>query len=391
VDPLVAATRAKVTPELVYRDAINGYAAPLTSKQLNAVTADPATLGVQQDVILTAPPEQPAEAPPPQFVSVGIRRVGGLASPTAKIDGIDERVDVDVAVIDDGIDVNHPDLNVAGVVNCIHPNRTELDMESPRSGPNIPGWHGTMVAGFVGAIDNAFGAVGIAPGARIWGVQSSTSNGNLTLARILCGLNWVAAHADTIEVVNMSFGGSFKRTADCVDPGRPGERKGQRDVLHEAVCAVDRAGVTMVAAAGNESTSAPHYPATYDEVIAVSAIGDDDGLPGGLSPYVDCPYADFSNQADDAFAFFSNYGPWVDIAAPGVCISSTYPGGLYGTSSGTSFATPIVAGAAALYLATHPGATPAQVRAALLATAEPGPIPGDPDTFPEGIVNVSTL
>jgi subtilisin len=90
-------------------------------------------------------------------------------------------------------------------------------------------------------------------------------------------------------------------------------------------------------------------------------------------------------------AFFSNYGSTVDIAAPGVCVSSTYIGSQYAQGSGTSFASPLVAGAAALYVATHPGATPAQVRQALLDRAEPGPIPGDPDTYHEGVLNVRGL
>jgi subtilisin family serine protease len=94
---------------------------------------------------------------------------------------------------------------------------------------------------------------------------------------------------------------------------------------------------------------------------------------------------------DDTFATFSNFGTTVDISAPGVCITNTYPGGLHAVGSGTSFAAPLVSGAAALYLANHPGASPATVKAALLALAEPGPIPGDPDAFHEGIVNVSTL
>ena len=94
---------------------------------------------------------------------------------------------------------------------------------------------------------------------------------------------------------------------------------------------------------------------------------------------------------DDTFAIFSNFGSVVDLAAPGVCTTSTYPGGLYAVGSGTSFSAPRVAGAASLYIANHPGASPADVRAALISLAEPGPIPGDPDAYPEGIVNVSTL
>jgi subtilisin family serine protease len=88
------------------------------------------------------------------------------------------------------------------------------------------------------------------------------------------------------------------------------------------------------------------------------------------------------------FASFSNFGAPVDIAGPGVCILSTWIGSSYNTISGTSMATPHVTGAAALYIAAHPGSTPAQVKAGLLAAAEPGPIPGDPDALKEGIVHV---
>jgi subtilisin len=380
VDPVAAAGRAQVTPTLIFREAINGYAASLTKTQLSRVTSDVNTISVQADSVLVAPqPRKISDPPPvvPQFVTTGIRRIGGLESPTAKIDGIDERTDVDVAVIDDGVDSAHPDLNVAGVTNCLHPTRATVD----------PGSHGTLVAGLVGAIDNAFGAVGVAPGARIWGVQAANSNGALTYSRILCGLNWVAGQAEVIDVVNMSFGGKWAEK-DCVGPSRPGERKGQRDLIHEAICAVDAAGVTLVASAGNNSSDELQYPGAFEEVIGVSAIGDADGLPGGLMPNVPC-VGDV--QPDDSFAFFSNYGSWVDISAPGVCISSTYPGGLYATGSGTSFSSPLVAGAAALYVHNHPDASPDQVRAALIETAEPGPIPGDPDPFNEGIVNVAAL
>lgn len=131
-------------------------------------------------------------------------------------------------------------------------------------------------------------------------------------------------------------------------------------------------------------------PAAYDEVITVSAIADSDGLPGGLGPMPACLLPEFP-MLDDTFATFSNFGAPVDIAAPGVCRTSTFPGGLYAFDSGTSFSAPLVAGAAALYISTHPGATPAQVRASLIAAEEPGPITGDPDAYPEGIVNVSTL
>ncbi len=159
----------------------------------------------------------------------------------------------------------------------------------------------------------------------------------------------------------------------------------RHDSLHQAICASVAAGVTYVVAAGNFAADAANtIPAAYDEVITVSAIADSDGTSGGLGP------STCLGDADDSFAHFSNFGADVDIAASGECVISTALGGSgYGFGSGTSFATPAVAGAAALYLVTHPLASPAQVRAALIAAAEPGPITGDPDTFHEGVVNVA--
>ena len=117
-------------------------------------------------------------------------------------------------------------------------------------------------------------------------------------------------------------------------------------------------------------------------------MADFDGQPGGLAalPSVCLPEA-----LDDHFAFFSNYGAPVDIAAPGVCVTSTFPGSQYTFSDGTSFATPFVAGAAALYISTHPEATPTQVREALVASANQEPILGDPDNSPEGLLNIRGL
>src|SRR5215208_7382886 len=105
-----------------------------------------------------------------------------------------------------------------------------------------------------------------------------------------------------------------------------------------------------------------HVPATYDEVIAVSAFADTDGAPGGRGP-------SRCGSSDDRFASFSNYGPDVDIAAPGACIRSTSLGSWYAELSGTSMATPHVTGAVALYLTETPAATPGDVRSWLLGLA----------------------
>jgi subtilisin family serine protease len=155
--------------------------------------------------------------------------------------------------------------------------------------------------------------------------------------------------------------------------------------MHTAICRSVKAGVTYAVAAGNSAADASgHTPAGYEEVITVSALSDSDGAPGGRGGPPTCR----TGELDDYFASFSNFGPAIDIAAPGVCIYSTWLSSGYNTISGTSMATPHVAGGAALYIAAHPGSTPAQVKAGLQAAQEPGPIPGDPDPFKEGILHV---
>ena len=377
-DAAAVAAAGGVAPSQVWEE-VGGFAADLTSRQVNRLRADPAVESVEADGVFAAIPDS-SSAPvdqPAQSVKAAVRRVGGLESPTAKIDGIDERVDVDIAILDGGIQPDHPDLNVVGGRNCVGNGNDWRDRDG----------HGTMVAGFAAALDNSIGVVGVAPGARLWAVRVARPDGNITDSALLCGLDWVIKHASKIEVANMSLGGIIgvdepvKELAPC--GARPRSR------THEAICKLTRRGVTAVVAAGNESIDAAMFvPAAYPEVIAVSAMADFDGQPGGLAalPAVCLPEA-----ADDRFAFFSNYGPPVDIAAPGVCVTSTFPGSQYAFSDGTSFATPFVAGAAALYISTHPDAMPAEVREALVARAEPGPIPGDPDTHPEGVLDVRGL
>jgi subtilisin family serine protease len=127
-------------------------------------------------------------------------------------------------------------------------------------------------------------------------------------------------------------------------------------------------------------------PASFPEVITVSALADFDGLPGGLGK------ATCRTDQDDTLAVFSNYGAGVDLIAPGVCIDSTWKAGGYNTISGTSMASPHVAGAAALYLSDHPGATPAVVAGALKTAGNLlWNATGDPDRTKETLLNVDSL
>ncbi|MGW2521164.1 S8 family serine peptidase [Streptomyces sp. NPDC001617] len=321
----------------VYRYALQGYAAVMSAHTAAQVAKDPDVQSVQQDQWVHASA---------QSVPTGVDRVDADRSPTAAINGVDTRVNADVAVIDTGIDLSHPDLNVykAGEKNCWMPSLPPQDQNG----------HGTHVAGTIGALDNSTGVVGVAPGVRLWPVQVLSPSGSGTSSSVICGIDYVTQHADQIDVANMSLGGVGTDDRNC------GRTNG--DAMHQAICASVARGVTYAVAAGNSHANAANtVPAAYDEVITVSALADFDGKPGGLGQPT-C-----RADQDDTFADFSNYGPDVDLIAPGVCIRSTYLGGGYATMSGTSMATPHVAGGAALYRATHPTASPAAVKAALQA------------------------
>ncbi|RVX44576.1 peptidase inhibitor I9 [Nonomuraea polychroma] len=345
----------------VYSHALTGYAARMTKSQAETVAADDRVRWVQPDGVAKISRTFPT----------GINRVDADASPTARINGVNEPMAVDVAVIDTGVDLDHPDLNVyfGGAKNC-------SDGISADDGNG----HGTHVAGTVAAKDNLHGVVGVAPGARIWPVRVLNNRGFGLFSQIICGIDFVTANADQIEVANMSLGGFGNDDGACGTVNR--------DAMHQAICASVAAGVTYVVAAGNERDhAANHIPAAYDEVITVSALADFDGFPGG-SGRPTC-----RRDVDDTIADFSNFGADIDLIAPGTCILSTWRGGRYATISGTSMASPHVAGGAALYKVTNPAASPAQVKSALqnagtLNWTWPA---GDPDGVQEPLLNVATL
>jgi subtilisin family serine protease len=342
----------------VYRHALKGYSAVMTAADAQALRADARVASVT--------PDRPVHVDQ-QVLPTGIDRVDGELSSTVSGNGAGS-VNVDVAVIDTGIDLTHPDLNVAGGVNC-----------STGRSFNDGNGHGSHVAGIIGARDNDIGVVGVAPGARLWAVRVLNPSGSGSWASVICGVDWVTANSGMIEVANMSLGGTG------TEPAGSGCTTG--DPLHDAICRSVAAGVTYTVAAGNSADNAAnHVPAAYDEVITVSALADFDGQPGGLA----APTC--RTDRDDTLADFSNFGADVDLIAPGVCILSTYKRGGSATLSGTSMASPHAGGAAALYKSTNPGATPAQVKTALQNAGNLNwNDADDPDPTKERLLNVDAF
>jgi subtilisin len=341
----------------VYSAAIKGYSATLSTGAVRDLRSDPLVAAVVEDreVQVAA-----------QTLPTGIDRIDGELSSTASGDGAGS-VDADIAIIDTGIDTKHPDLNVVGGVACNGKGYED------RNG------HGTHVAGIAAAKDDGAGVVGVAPGARLWAVRVLNNSGKGSWSNVICGVDWVTANADTIEVANMSLGGSGS------EPAASGCSTG--DPLHDAICRSVQAGVTYTVAAGNSAANAQDFvPAAYDEVITVSALADFNGQPGGgAAPTCRA-------DTDDTLADFSNFGSDIDLIAPGTCIYSTYRGGRYSTLSGTSMASPHMAGAAALYRSGNPDAFPEAVKTALQSAGNAGwSGAGDPDGIHEQLLNVDAL
>jgi subtilisin family serine protease len=375
-DPAAVARRTKPNGKRVDRirtftRAVRAFSAKLDAAQRRELRADPDVVAVVPDEVI----ELTAQTTP-----TGVSRVGGKLSPQAAINGVDQRVDADVAIVDTGI-ASVADLNVVGGYNCSTSDRT---LWRDKQG------HGTHVAGTVAALDNDFGVVGVAPGARLWAVKILNDSGYGLLSWYVCGLDWIAAQRDPDDssrplfvAVNMSV------AKDGADDKACGTKN--KDVLHAAICRVTAAGITVVAAAANDSGSASHrVPAAYNEVITVSALADTDGKPGALGGKR-C-YSWGTYDKDDTFANFSNYGHDVDLIAPGKCIWSTLRTGSYGYSSGTSMAAPAVTGAVALYKSTRPMATPAQVKEALQYLGNLNwKTSTDPDSTHEKLLDVSRI
>jgi len=278
-------------PLAVYSKAITGFAVKLSEAEVSALEKNSNVRGIWPDMMYImarkppAPVEPPAEVTPP-----GIVRVGGGATYTGGHKAW---------IIDTGIDLNHPDLNVDAASGRTFVTRTTT--------PEDDNGHGTHCAGIVAAEDNEIGVVGVAAGAQVVPVKVLDKRGSGAYSIIIAGVDFVAGNATPGDAVNMSLGGGVYTPID------------------EAVINMANTGLFVALAAGNESDDANnHSPARAngDNIWTISAC-----------------------DVNDVFASFSNYGnPPIDFCAPGVSIYSTYKGDAYATMSGTSMAAPHACG-----------------------------------------------
>jgi subtilisin len=325
-----------------YGAAIDGYSARLSAAELHKVKTDPRVDYVTQDL--------QADPLGAQTLPTGINRVDADLSSTLAGNG-SGATPGDVAVYDTGIQTSHPDLNVAGGVNCLGPLNERNDGTI-----NDAFGHGTHIAGTIGAKDDSTGVVGVAPGVRLWSVRVNDAWGVSSTSMQLCGIDWLTQNGPSlgIKVVNAS-----QTLIGSTDDGNCGYTN--NDVLHQAVCASTAAGLTWVFSAMNSNAEFQSSGgAGYNEVLTVTAMADSNGQPNvGSTSSFSCRMvlktngSSTSTGVDDTQASFSN---WTanpadqahTIAAPGVCIWSTFKGSSYGYWSGTSMAAPHAAGTAHL-------------------------------------------
>lgn len=341
-----------LSPDCRYKSALHGFSCRMTEAQVARIREHPTVATIEPDIIVNTLQYGQAKVfsslpvtsgedgvrnmttkgpvvSLAQFVPWGVTRSGACSNALNLCNGSGTfPTNVDVYVVDTGIDLAHPELNVVS-------NRTFVTSRSERNlgGRDLNG-HGTHVAGIIGARDNGTGIVGVAPGVRLNAIKVLDARGSGFLSWIVSGLDYIAQiktqNPTKRMVVNLSLGATTSATTS----------------MDLAVRRLITKGVTVCVAAGNERTSAANSsPAHVVDAITVGSFA-----------------------SNNRFSTFSNFGSLVDILAPGTSILSTYPRNRYATLSGTSMACPHVAGACALYL-TNNNATPAQVRSYLLSNA----------------------
>lgn len=293
---------------------INGFSVTGNLNVLRGLEKQLAIRHIEPDQIVKAlvKPVKPTVPQPPEAIQWGVDHMNA-----PEVWGAYDGDGIKVAVIDTGIDTSHPDLKVFGGVNYVRTVKTYNDDNG----------HGTHVAGIIAALDNEIGVVGMAPLARLYAVKVLNSQGSGYLSDVIRGINWAASNGMT--VINLSLGADSGSLA-----------------LQESLDLVAEKGVIAVAAAGNDASDID-YPGAYSSTIAVGAV-----------------------DVEHDLAYFSSFGPELDVVAPGLSVYSTYKGGIYKTLSGTSMATPHVAGLAVLFKDKYPGGNLDDFRTFLMDTSD---------------------
>jgi thermitase len=248
--------------------------------------------------------------------------------------------DITIAIVDTGVDLNHPDLKgrITEGYNVIEDNNY----------PDDDNGHGTHVAGIIASeTNNEQGVAGITWYNKIMPVKAMGAEGYGTTFDIAKGIVWAADHG--ADVINLSLG-NYQPSS----------------LMEEAVAYAFDKNIVLIAAAGNDNSKQPSFPASYPEVLAVSAV-------------------DFNGNR----APFSNYGDYIDIAAPGVQIPSTYFNQQYAALSGTSMASPHVAGLAGLIRSANPNLSNKEVMNIIKSSAYDLGAKGNDIEFGRGLIDVS--
>lgn len=284
--------RASASLKHTYTNSINGFAINMPCHAAETVFGDSEfVISLEEDAEVSIN-KKPSNKPgggdktseePPQDVSYGTTRVGGA------VNGLGYTA----WIVDSGIDLNHPDLNVDA----------SNGYSVIRGGMDDQNGHGTHVAGTIGAIDNAIGSLGVAQGTTVIPIRVLDRRGSGSISGVIAGVDYVSANALAGDCVNMSLGGGASNTLDSA-----------------VILAASNSGAYFTLSAGNSSSDANNYSparANGTNVYTISAI-----------------------DSNDARASFSNYGTPVDYAAPGVNIFSLWKNGGTKTISGTSMAAP---------------------------------------------------
>jgi aqualysin 1 len=301
-------------PSHVYSNVLNGFAAELSTAQVNALRSDPRVAYIEADGIVTKSTTQTG-------ATWGLDRIDQRNLPLNSTYNYSNTGNgVNAYIIDTGIRLNHSEFGARAV--------SGFDAVDGGSADDCDG-HGTHVAGTVGG-----STYGVAKNVKLYAVRVLDCSGSGTWSGVIAGMDWVANNHVKPAVANMSLGGNASTS------------------INDAVARMTAAGVTVVVAAGNERTDACRKsPASAPSAITVGATG-----------------------SSDSRASYSNHGACLDIFAPGSGITSAWYSSSTATNtiSGTSMASPHVAGVAALYLQSNPNASPSAVSSALVANGTTG-------------------